>query len=101
MDENVKQLLTQNLMVAQENNLMLKKLVSAQKWAAVYRVVYWAVIIFSSIGAMVFLKPYLGNIISVYTGGGLPTDTPVNIDSTIKSLNTNKTQVEDLLNTMK
>ena len=101
MDENLKQLLTQNLMVAQENNLMLKKLIGAQKWATIYKVVYWSVIIFSSIGAMVFLKPYLGNIISVYSGGSLPTDTPVNIDSTINSLNTNKTQVEDMLNTMK
>ncbi len=69
MDGDVKNLLEENLRISKENNLMLLKLLKAQKWAQIYRVVYWAIIILVSFGSFYFIQPYLGSLLNLYSGG--------------------------------
>ena len=95
MDEETKKLLAENYTLNKENNEMLKKLVLFQKLNQIYRIVYWTVIILSAIGAFYFLKPLLGNLVNVYTGGvGVS-----NISDISKTLN-DKSQIEDLIKSL-
>jgi len=73
MDDESKKLLV-------ENNTMLKKLVLFQKLNQIYRIAYWVIIILSAVGAFYFLKPMLGDLLNVYTGG-------VGVSSNIRNLN--------------
>lgn len=95
MDEDTKKLIADNYTLNKENNEMLKKLVFFQKLNQVYRVVYWAIIILSAIGAFYFIKPMLGNLISVYTGGASNTS----FSDISKTLN-NKNEMQDLLKSL-
>ena len=88
MDEETKKILV-------ENNEMLKKLVFFQKLNQIYRVVYWSIIILSAIGAFYYLKPLLGGLINVYTGG-VGTSNISNIGDIGKSLG-DKSQIEDFV----
>ena len=97
MDPETKQLLKESLEVSKENNEMLKKIVRNQKWTNIYRVVYWGIIIFSSVGAYYFIQPYLSSMLNLYTGG---VSNFGNINDITKSLG-NKQQIEDLLNSLK
>ncbi len=76
---------------------MLKKMVRNQKWTNIYRVVYWGIIIFSSVGAYYFIQPFLGNLFNVYTGGVSNTSS---MNDVFKNLN-NKQQMQDLINSLK
>ncbi|MDE2031065.1 MAG: hypothetical protein KGI58_02270 [Patescibacteria group bacterium] len=96
MDPETKQLLQENLDIAKENNLMLKKMVRSQKWTNIYRVVYWGIIILSSVGAYYFIQPFLGNLLNVYGVSGVK-----NYGDVVNNLNSNKQQVQDLLNSLK
>jgi hypothetical protein len=69
MDPEVKQLLEENLRISKENNLLLIKVRNVQRWAQITRILYWVVIIGISFGALYYIKPYLGNLINVYSGG--------------------------------
>jgi hypothetical protein len=69
MEEETKKLIADNFALNKENNEMLKKLITFQKWNQIYKVVYWAIIILSAIGALYFIKPMLSGLVNVYTGG--------------------------------
>ena len=93
MDAETKKLLTESIAVEKENNQMLHKLVSAHKMANVYRVVYWSIIILSTFGAYYLIKPLMGNVLNIYTGG---VSGGSNVGDVMKNLS-NKQQMEDLL----
>lgn len=95
MDDETKKLLVDNYALNKENNEMLKKLVLFQKWNQIYKVVYWAIIILSAIGAFYFIKPMLSNLLSVYTGGVGTTNF-----SDISNTLSNKAQMEDLIKSL-
>jgi uncharacterized membrane protein YraQ (UPF0718 family) len=97
MDPQTQQLLKESLEISKENNQMLKKMVRNQKWTNIYRVVYWGIIIFSSVGAYYFIQPFLGNLFNVYTGGVSNTSS---MNDVFKNLN-NKQQMQDLINSLK
>ena len=69
MDPEVRQLLEENLKISKENNELLLKVRSVQRWAQITRILYWVVIIGVSFGAFYYIQPYLGNLLNVYTGG--------------------------------
>ena len=100
MDPETKELLRESIEISKENNEMLKKMVRAQKWTNIYRVVYWSIIIFSSVGAYYFIQPYLSSMVNLYTNGvsGIG-----NISDISKNLNikTDKQQFQDLLDAFK
>ncbi|MBP9715254.1 MAG: hypothetical protein KBD52_02085 [Candidatus Pacebacteria bacterium] len=58
MDTESKELLEKTFALTEENNKMLKKIRSAQKWASFARSVYWVIVIGLGIGAFYFIQPY-------------------------------------------
>lgn len=96
MDPETKQLLRESIEISKDNNEMLKKMVRAQKWTNIYRVVYWSIIIFSSVGAYYFIQPYFSSLINLYSGG---VSNIGNITDISKNLNikTDKQQFQELL----
>jgi len=93
MDPEIKHLLEENLRLSKENNQLLLKVRNVQKWAQITRIFYWIAIIGASFGALYYLKPYLGNLMNVYTGGVSGTS---NFSDFSKSLK-DQEQIKDLL----
>ncbi|KKQ20586.1 MAG: hypothetical protein US34_C0008G0026 [Candidatus Nomurabacteria bacterium GW2011_GWC2_36_9] len=93
----MKKLISENIALNKENNEMLKKLITFQKWNQIYKIVYWAIIILSAIGALYFIKPMLDNLVSVYTGG--VGTTSVDSLNDLKNLGTNK-DIQEMLNSL-
>ncbi|MHB1316671.1 MAG: hypothetical protein ACYCZW_02330 [Minisyncoccota bacterium] len=52
----------------QENNEILHALRKAQRWATIWRSVYWIFIIGSAVGAYWIIQPYIDQLIGVYSG---------------------------------
>lgn len=96
MDSEMKQLLEENLKISKENNELLLKVRSVQKWAQITRILYWVLIIAVSFGSLYYIKPYLGNLLNVYTGGVSGVD---NISEITKNLK-DKQQIQDLLKSL-
>lgn len=68
MDPQERDLLRRTLELSEHNNKMLKKLVSAMRWARVWRILYWVLIIAISVGAFYYIQPYLEQLLEVYSG---------------------------------
>jgi hypothetical protein len=96
MDQEVKQLLEENLKLSKENNVLLLKIRSVQRWAQITRILYWVVIIGVSFGAFYYIQPLLGNLLNVYTGGVGGFN---NISDVTKSFS-DKEQIQDLLKSL-
>ena len=79
MDQEERSLLEENLRMSRENNRLLIKVRSVQRWAQITRVVYWFLIIGISIGAFYFIEPFLSSLGNVY---GIDTS---NFDSFLKN----------------
>lgn len=47
------------LELSEENNKMLKKMERRNKWARIFRIIYWSFIIITAIGAYYLLQPYI------------------------------------------
>ena len=94
MDQETKQLLEENLKLSRENNELLLKIRGIQRWQQITHVLYWFLIIAVSIGAFYFLKPYLGNLLNVYTGGVSGIN---NISDITNNLKNGQTDMQDLL----
>ena len=68
MTPEERELLKQTLKLSQENNVILKKMRTAARWAGVMRLIYWVLVIGISFGAYVYAKPYIDNLRQVYSG---------------------------------
>ena len=78
MDEETKNTVQATYKLAEENNEMLHKMRRSQKWATVWRIFYWAVIIILSFGTYYLIQPYI-NALQSATGG------KVNFDQVFKN----------------
>jgi len=96
MDQELKQLLEENIKINKENNDLIHKVYRIQRWAQITRYLYWFIIIAGSLGAFYFLKPYLGNVINLYTGGAGDTTSFEDIKNNISD----KQQMKDLLKSL-
>jgi len=94
MDQEVKNLLEENLRLSKENNELLLKIRSVQRWAQITRIFYWFIIIGVSVGAFYYIQPYLGNLLNVYTGGVSGIN---NVSDITKSFKDKQTEMQDLL----
>ncbi|MBK5215197.1 MAG: hypothetical protein JJE53_00080 [Candidatus Pacebacteria bacterium] len=92
MDQETKQLLEENLKLSKENNEMLNSLIRSKKQNAIFKAVYWVIIILITIGSYYFIKPYISSLTSLYTGGA---SEMLNV-----SVSENQ-QITDLLNKLK
>ena len=97
MDQDVKHLLEENLRLSKENNELLLKIRSVQRWGQITRIFYWFIIIGVTIGAFYYIKPYLGNLLNVYSGGVSGIN---NISDITKNLNNGQTNIQDLLKSL-
>lgn len=86
MDAETKKLLMESIELSKQNNAMLTRLIRNQKWLAIYRVVYWTIIILSSVGAYYFIQPYFSSILSVYSGGMSTNGNGVSFTDMVKNL---------------
>jgi hypothetical protein len=59
----------------EENNQILRSIWNSMRWARIWRVVYWTIIIGSAVGAYWFIQPYIDMLLNVYT------DAQTNINS--------------------
>ena len=92
-DSEIKDLLLKNLELSKENNKLLRKLRSSQRWSNITRTMYWLLLIGISIGAFYFVQPYIDQIKSVYLQAGTDYDQFKNIGNNLPSfLKTNPTQ---------
>jgi hypothetical protein len=96
MDPEAKQLLEENLKISKENNELLLKVRSVQRWAQITRILYWVVIIGVSFGAFYYIQPYLGNLLNVYTGGVSGMNDVGEITKNLKD----QQQIQDLLKSL-
>lgn len=62
MDSETRQLLLESLTLARENNAMLRKMRSLQKWSKVWMIVKYVFLATLAFGAYKFLQPYLENL---------------------------------------
>jgi len=97
MDQEIKNLLEENLRLSKENNRLLLKVRSVQRWARITRIFYWFLIIGVSIGAFYFIKPYLGNLLNIYTGGVSGIN---NVSNITKNLKNGQTNIQDFLKSL-
>ena len=96
MDQEIKSLLEENIKISKENNVLLLKVRSVQRWGQITRVLYWFIILAATFGSFYFLKPYLGNILNVYTGDA----SGINSFSDITKSLSDKQQVKELLESL-
>ena len=94
MDQEVKKLLEENIKLSKENNELLLKIRNIQRWGQITSIFYWFIIIGVTIGAFYYIKPYLGNLLNVYTGGVSGIN---NISDITKNLTDGQIDVNDLL----
>ena len=66
MDEDTRKLLEETVELTRENNVMLKKLRSAQKNARMWKGIYWVVVITLTYMAYAYAKPYFDQTKALY-----------------------------------
>jgi hypothetical protein len=62
MDEKLDELLD----LTRENNKILRKMHRAQLWSGIFRFIYWAAIIGTSIGLWYYFQPTIDEYMSTY-----------------------------------
>lgn len=66
MNPDEKQLLERAVALGEENNKILRGIRRGNRWAIVYKVVYWIIIIAISYEAYVYIQPYVNQMIKIY-----------------------------------
>ncbi len=66
MNPQEKQLLEESVALSRENNKILRKMLSIERWARVARIIYWIILIGASVGAYYYIQPYLEQLWSTY-----------------------------------
>lgn len=72
MTPEEKSLLERTYKLAEENNDILRGIRRSNRWATAMRIGYWVIIIVTSVGAYLFIQPYLsllGNVAGSASGG--------------------------------
>ena len=66
MNPEDKKLLQETYDLSRENNKILHGIRRSNRWAAIFRTIYWVIIIGVAIGAFVFLQPYLNEALKAF-----------------------------------
>jgi len=65
---DLKNLIRENIRIAEDNNRLLRKIVSANRWARIFKLLYWVIIIGSMVGVYYYIQPVLINMLDTYQG---------------------------------
>lgn len=68
MDYQDKQFMDRLMATVEENNRILHRLQRNARFARLWHVFYWLIVIGISVGAFYFLQPYIDQLISTYKG---------------------------------
>lgn len=68
MTPEERQLLIQTSRLVEENNKMLRKMHRAALWGRIWHLLYWVIIIGISVGAYLYLQPYVEKLQGIYGG---------------------------------
>ena len=79
----MKQKIDELFELTKENNKILRKMRSSQKWASITRLFYWLVIIGISIGAYYYVEPYLKQVLSLYSQSKATLDKVQNLGNSL------------------
>jgi hypothetical protein len=66
MNPNDKELLEKTYELAKENNHILRGMKRSGRWSAIFRIFYWILIIGASLGAYVYVQPYINPLLNTY-----------------------------------
>jgi hypothetical protein len=66
MPPEEKELLEKSVVLAEDNNKILRSMRNSMRWGRIMTVVYWILIIGISVGAFYFLQPYVDQVIKTY-----------------------------------
>ena len=66
MSPEEREVLNRAVLLGEENNKLLRYIKRSMRVSQIVSFVYWVIIIGSAIGAFYFLKPYIGQIESLY-----------------------------------
>jgi len=69
MEPEDKEKLDRMLSLAEENNVMLRKIRSAQKTSAMFKTIYWIIIIGVTVGAYYYVKPLYDTVTGIFAQG--------------------------------
>ncbi len=87
MDPESKKLLEATFELAEENNKMLRKVRSIQKWGVFWHSLKMILIIGVTLGAFYFLEPYVNKMVDLYNS----------ISGTAEKLNTTRDSFQEFL----
>jgi hypothetical protein len=59
MNPNEKELLEKTYEMSKENNHILRGIRSSNRWATIFKIFYWVIIIGVSVGAFYYIQPYI------------------------------------------
>ena len=68
MDPELKKLLDNTYKLAEENNVLLRKIRGVQKREVFFRLMYWLFLIGVGVGAFYFVQPYVDEIKDFFKG---------------------------------
>jgi hypothetical protein len=66
MSPEERELLNRSVILAEENNQILRAMKRSLLWSRIMNVFYWVLIIGISVGAFYFLQPYLDQVMKTY-----------------------------------
>ena len=67
MNPEEKELLQKAHDLSVENNNILRGMRRSNRWSSVFRFIYWIIIIGISVGAFVYIQPYMNTLLKTYS----------------------------------
>lgn len=86
MTPEERELLTQSIKLAEENNKMLRGLRRRARISSFLRIVYWMIILGITFGAYYFIEPYVNSMVKSYNDIKSNVENVKNVTTNIPSL---------------
>jgi len=68
MDEQERKMLEEVVKLSRDSNDAVHKLLSSHRRIVIWRIIYWTIIIGSTIAAYFSIQPYLTSLVKLYSG---------------------------------
>ena len=68
--------------MVKENNKILRSMRSSMRWSAIFKTLYWVVIIGIAVGGYYFIQPYVQSVVNAYNGISADIKTVANVSNT-------------------
>ncbi len=68
MSPEEKELLNRAVVLGEENNRMLRSIERSIRIGRIFKIIYWVIIIGSTVGAFYLVQPYFESLLGIYGG---------------------------------